>query len=282
MRDLLANATATLAHTGVASPRHDAHALAAHLLNVEPLQLPFLNLTDLPDQHAFRRSYAELIARRAAREPLQHIVGTAAFGPLMLRVGPGVFIPRPETEWLADWVVTALAGTPQPIVVDLCAGSGAIAGFIAQACPDATVYAVELSPAALEYTHANVDPLGVKVVAGDATDLGVLPQVQGQVHAVVTNPPYVPQSDELQPEVYADPDMAVFAGADGLDLIPGLLPVAQRLLRPGGIFACEHDDSHAVGVEKLLHVAGFREVRGHRDLTGRPRFSTAWTELTTT
>ena len=203
MHEILRVAEATLAAAGVASPRHDAHTLAAHLIGTDPLTVRLMSPTGLPT--TFHHDYAELITRRAHREPLQHILGTAPFGPLTLAVGPGVFIPRPETEQLADWVATHLGDTPNPLIIDLCTGSGAIAGYLAYARPDADIYAVELSLEALTYTHTNLDPLGVTIVAGDATNPTLLERLNGKATAVVTNPPYVPHTTDLQPEAYADP-----------------------------------------------------------------------------
>ena len=194
MHEILRVAEATLAAAGVASPRHDAHTLAAHLIGTDPLTVRLMSPADLPA--TFHHDYAELITRRAHREPLQHILGTAPFGPLTLAVGPGVFIPRPETEQLADWVATHLGNTPNPLIIDLCTGSGAIAGYLAHARPDADIYAVELSPEALTYTHTNLDPLGVTIVAGDATNPTLLEHLNGKATAVVTNPPYVPHTTE--------------------------------------------------------------------------------------
>ena len=273
MHEILCVAEATLAAAGVASPRHDAHTLAAHLIGTDPLTVRLMSPTDLPT--TFHHDYAELITRRAHREPLQHILGTAPFGPLTLAVGPGVFIPRPETEQLADWVATHLGDTPNPLIIDLCTGSGAIAGYLAHARPDADIYAVELSPEALTYTHTNLDPLGVTIVAGDATNPTLLEHLNGKATAVVTNPPYVPHTTDLQPEVYADPPMAVFGGDTGMDVITWLIPTARRLLAPGGVFACEHDDTTGPDVVKLVAEAGLHQVTQHKDWAGQPRFVTA-------
>ena len=151
----------------------------------------------------------------------------------------------------------------------------AIAGYLAHARPDANIYAVELSPEALTYTHTNLDPLGVTIIAGDATNPTLLEHLNGKATAVVTNPPYVPHTTDLQPEVYADPPMAVFGGDTGMDVITRLIPTARRLLAPGGVFACEHDDTTGPDVVKLVAEAGLRQVTQHQDWAGQPRFVTA-------
>jgi release factor glutamine methyltransferase len=183
-----------------------------------------------------------------------------------------VFIPRPETELLVDAVLPAL--TPAATVVDLCAGSGALALSIAHEVPGARVYAVECSPAALPWLLRNAAATSVTVVAGDVSDPSLLGELAGQVDAVVSNPPYVPAGTPVEPEVRADPADAVFAGADGLAVIPAVIARAAALLRPGGVFAIEHDETHAEAVPALL-ADGWRDVADHRDLAGRPRYTTA-------
>ena len=273
LRDTVARAAQTLAGAGVASPEADARLLAAHLLDVAPMQLIF---TDPPAR--FDDDYAALIARRAAREPLQHIIGTAPFGDIDLAVGPGVFIPRPETELLAEWAVRLLDDEPSPTVVDLGSGSGALAIAIARATPGATVFAVERSADARRYLEENVARYAssIRVVAGDMTDPELLAELDGGVDLVVTNPPYVPETGDLDAEVYADPHEAVFSGADGMDTIRGLVPVAARLLRGGGALGIEHDDSTSQAVQDVVLASGvFGAPVVVNDLTGRARFVTA-------
>ncbi|MEX3505096.1 peptide chain release factor N(5)-glutamine methyltransferase [Corynebacterium sp. LK2510] len=273
LRHRIARAAALLADAGVASPEVDARLIAAALLDVPPLALMF---TDAPA--GFAEAYDAAIARRAAREPLQHITGTAQFGPLKLRLGPGVFIPRPETEVLAQWAVDALDGIDAPLVVDLGTGSGALAIFIAHARPDARVIAVERSEVAREYAQENAAANGasISVVAGDMCDPDLLSEFTGEVDLVVTNPPYVPEDPDLQPEVYFDPDEAVFSGADGMDAIRGLVPVAARLLTPTGRIGIEHDDTTSRAVRDTVHANGsFSDIAVLRDLAGRERFVTA-------
>lgn len=271
VRSHIASAANTLREAGVDSPEVDARLLAAHVLGVAPLQLMF---ADAPAD--FGERYTELVARRAAREPLQHIIGTAPFYGVDLAVGPGVFIPRPETEILAEWAVRKLIDAPPaPTVVDLGSGTGALAIAVARARPDANVYAVERSEAARAYLQRNVEKLApqVNVVAGDMTDPELLAGIGADV--VVTNPPYVPETPELQAEVYADPHEAVFSGADGMAAIRGLVPVVKQMLKDGGAVGIEHDDTTSEAVQAELRAGGFADVRPLEDMTGRARFVTA-------
>lgn len=271
VRSHIASAANTLREAGVDSPEVDARLLAAHVLGVAPLQLMF---ADAPAD--FGERYTELVARRAAREPLQHIIGTAPFYGVDLAVGPGVFIPRPETEILAEWAVRKLIDAPPaPTVVDLGSGTGALAIAVARARPDANVYAVERSEAARAYLQRNVEKLApqVNVVAGDMTDPELLAGIGADV--VVSNPPYVPETPELQAEVYADPHEAVFSGADGMAAIRGLVPVVKQMLKDGGAVGIEHDDTTSEAVQAELRAGGFADVRALEDMTGRARFVTA-------
>lgn len=264
--EALIDATQRLSAAGVASPEFDARAIAAHLTGDHHLMLDRRGA--VPDD------FWELIARREAREPLQHIVGSAAFGHLDVEVGPGVFIPRPETEILADWAVRTLkaAGDPAPTVVDLCTGSGVLAQYIASFFPRATVLAVEKQGPALDYAQRNAPD--VTVLRGDVCQ-PILGEHYGTVDLVVSNPPYVPRTPGLEPEVYADPDDAVFGGDDGMDVIRAMTPLVCALLAPGGRVGIEHDDSTSEAVQRLLSDAGLIDVAPLADLTGRMRFVTA-------
>ncbi|QGU01776.1 Release factor glutamine methyltransferase [Corynebacterium kalinowskii] len=267
-------AAATLATAGVASPLNDARILAAHVLGCEPMELI------LHDQEALPLLFEELVQRRAQREPLQHILGTAPMGHLDLQVGPGVFVPRPETELVGAWTVERLRGmgVEKPRVVDLCTGSGTLACYIASLIPEAQVTAVELDEAARQWALKNVADLGlgVTVVAGDATDPQLLPDLQGTADAVVSNPPYVPEGTPIEPEVQADPHHAVFSGGTGMDVIEKMVPIAARMLRVGGVLSIEHDDSTADLVCAVLAQQHcFGEITSHQDFAGRDRYVTA-------
>jgi release factor glutamine methyltransferase len=268
-RTRVADAAARLAAAGVESPRVDAELLAAHVLGVPRTRLVLA--PDLDDDAEARLD--ALVARRAAREPLQHLLSSAVLGPVSVAVGPGVFVPRPETELLLGEAVAAVRGIGEPRIVDLCTGSGALALAIATTRPDAEVHAVELDPGALAWARRNLAGSGVRLTAADVTDGATLATLEGSVDVVVANPPYVPEGTEVAPEVDHDPHEAVFAGPDGLAVIGPLATTAARLLRDGGRVAVEHDESHADRVRELLAAAGFADVETRRDLAGRPRMT---------
>jgi release factor glutamine methyltransferase len=267
------SAVTVLSGAGVPSAGVDAELIAAHVLGVPRSRLPIAPPFD-PEQ---RERFAGLIAARASRVPLQYLLGAAPFRSLELAVGPGVFIPRPETELLVEWGL-AVAGEA-PLAVDLCSGSGAIALSVAVELPKAKVYAVELAQSALVWLRRNVAALAprVTVVAGDVTAGSTLSTLDGQVDLVLCNPPYVPEGTPVDPEVADhDPVEAVFGGADGLSLIPGVIARSYNLLRPGGWLGIEHDDTQGTAVPALLEAhGGFAEVAERRDLAGRPRFAVA-------
>lgn len=279
LRLAILEAERILTDAGVDSPRVDAELLAAHVLGVERTRLPMVPLVDPPVVDAIGR----LVAERARRVPLQHLTGWVAIGGITLVVGPGVFVPRPETELLLSWGLTAIAGLRNPLVVDLCTGSGALALALANARPDAVVHAVDIDPAALAWARRNAEyraaegdtPLHLH--AGDVADPTLLTELDGTVDLVLCNPPYVPAGTSVPPEVAKhDPALAVFAGPDGLDTIRPVVTLAARLLRPGGTLAIEHDDTHAGSVPALLTTRRvLTDIEDHPDLAGRPRYVTA-------
>lgn len=269
-------ATARLAAAGVASPRIDAELLAAYVAGVDRGRLMFLD--DVDEQ--FEKAYDELVGARSRRIPLQHLTGTAPFGPLTLTVGPGVFIPRPETESLLEWALKSGPGQHpphQPLIVDLCTGSGALALALAARWPDARVLAVENSPAALEYARRNAAGTRVEVLAADVTTPGLLPELDDRVDLLVSNPPYIPEAAVLEPEVAEhDPAQALFGGPDGMSVIRPIVTLAARWLRDGASCAVEHDDTTSeLSAEAFIGDGRFTDVAAHRDLAGRPRFVTA-------
>ncbi|MDT4938555.1 MAG: release factor glutamine methyltransferase [Pseudonocardiales bacterium] len=271
--DLLRTGTAQLTAAAIESPRVDAELLLATVAGVQRSRLS-LHVEDTigPESAA---EYQAMLERRAAREPLQHIVGEAPFRHVIVSVGPGVFVPRPETELLVDAVLPALAGIAHPVVVDLCSGSGALALALDDEVPGATVIAVEHDPVALGWLWNNTLESAVHVQDGDVTDPGMVRE-RAAVDAVVSNPPYVPDGTVVSAEVRADPPIAVFAGPDGLAVIPHVIARAAELLRPGGVLALEHDDTHGESVPTLLAADGrWRDIADHADLTGRPRYVVA-------
>jgi len=273
IRGLLTDAAAGLRDAGVPSPEHDAAELLAHVLGTDRGRLTLVD--DVPD--GARERYAGLLARRAAREPLQHLTGEAWFRHVRLEVGPGVFTPRPETELLAGWAIEAATPLERPVVVDLCTGSGAIAKSVADEVPHAVVHAVELDEPAHRYAERNLAGTGVDLRLGDA--FAAFDELAGTVDVVVCNPPYVPLEawESVAPEARDhDPHLALFSGDDGLDAIRLLAVRAAELLRPGGVLGVEHADVQGEAVPAVLSATGrWLEVRDHRDLAGRPRFTTA-------
>ncbi|MFF4601451.1 peptide chain release factor N(5)-glutamine methyltransferase [Streptomyces sp. NPDC001339] len=269
----VAQATQRLADAGVPSPRFDAEELAAHVHGVKRGELHLV-----PDAD-FDARYWEAIARREAREPLQHITGRAFFRYLELHVGPGVFVPRPETESVVGWAIDAVRAMDvvEPLIVDLCTGSGAIALALAQEVPRARVHAVELSDEALAYARKNVE--GSRVVLHQGNALTALPELDGQVDLVVSNPPYIPLTEweYVAPEARDhDPELALFSGEDGLDTIRGIERTAHRLLRPGGVVVVEHADTQGGQVPWIFaEERGWADAADHPDLNNRPRFATA-------
>ncbi len=268
---------ARLRAAGVASPERDADLLLAHVLDVGLGRLPLLD--DLEEhQHA---RYDALLARREAREPLQHLTGSAAFRHVELAVGPGVFVPRPETELLAGWAIDAVRAVQDELrtcrVVDLCTGSGAIARALVDEVPDAEVHAVELDEGALVWAERNLAGTGVDLRHGDLAT--AFDDLAGTVDVVVCNPPYIPL--EAWESVAAeardhDPHLALFSGQDGLDAIRVLERRAALLLRPGGVVGAEHADVQGESAPGVFAASGrWLDVADHRDLAGRPRYLTA-------
>jgi release factor glutamine methyltransferase len=283
LREAIAQAAGTLAAAGIDSARTDAELLAAHVAGTERGRLALFD----PDRGFFDR-FGHAVATRAKRVPLQHITGTAAFGSVELQVGPGVFIPRPETESMLEWAL-AQQLPASPLIIDLCTGSGALAVALAAGMPGATVIAVDNDPAALEYARRNTASTGVRLVAADVTDLGLLPEFVGSVDLVVSNPPYIPCGVELDPEVSQhDPHHALFGGPDGMSVITPIVRRVAHWLKAGGLLAVEHDDSTSQACVDVIRAVpnpaslrscppdrAFTEVTARSDLTGRPRFVTA-------
>ncbi|GIH90045.1 MULTISPECIES: peptide chain release factor N(5)-glutamine methyltransferase [Planobispora] len=274
--DEIALATARLAEAGVPSPRTDAEEIAACVHGVRRSELHTVADAD------FDALFWEGVARREAREPLQHITGRAYFRYLSLEVGPGVFIPRPETEVVAGWAIDRLRemDVASPVVVDLGTGSGAIALSIAQEVALATVHAVEVDPDAYRWAKRNILEQGQGRVHLHPEDLAdALPELDGRVDLVISNPPYIPPGAvPRDPEVRDyDPRRALYgSGSDGLDEVRAVERTARRLLRPGGFVAVEHADEQGTPVYLIFSEDnGWRDVRSRQDLTRRDRFVTA-------
>ena len=224
----------------------------------------------------FLDRYDRLVAQRAKRVPVQHLIGTAPFGPVTVHVGPGVFIPRPETESMLEWAL-AQPVSQRPVVVDLCTGSGALALALSKHWPDARIVAVDDSEDALDYARRNVAGTPVELVRADVTAPGLLTELEDGVDLVVANPPYIPDGVTLEPEVAEhDPPHALFGGPDGMVVVDAIVELAARWLRDGGRCAVEHDDTtSARTVDAFTRAGRFGDITARHDLTGRPRFVTA-------
>ena len=272
-REVVAAAVATLRDAGVASPEHDAAELLAHVLGTTRGRLALVD--EVPDDAL--AAYDALVVRRAAREPLQHLTGSAHFRFVELAVGPGVFVPRPETELLAGWAVERAASLEAPVVVDLCTGSGAIAKAVAHEVPHARVHAVELDPVAHAWAERNLAGTGVDLRLGDMGT--AFEDLAGAVDVIACNPPYIPLDawESVAPEARDhDPSTALWSGDDGLDAMRVLEARAALLLRPGGVVGAEHADAQGESAPAVFSATGrWSEVRDHRDLADRPRFLTA-------
>ena len=265
VRRLLEAATETLEAAGVASPRNDAELLLTHVTGV-PRAL--LLMTARVDDRQ-RSSFDEMIAARARRVPLQHLTGSAGFRYVDVEVGPGVFVPRPETELLAGWAIEHLSGLNNPVVVELCAGSGAISLSIVSEAPHALVHAVELDEKAYGWAQTNLSGTGVDLRLGDMAE--AFAELDGTVDVVVANPPYIPLDawESVSAEVRDhDPALALWSGEDGLE------QVAWRLLKSGGVVGAEHADAQGESAPAVF-TSRYAQVRDHLDLAGKPRFVTA-------
>ncbi|HOB58186.1 MAG TPA: peptide chain release factor N(5)-glutamine methyltransferase [Rhodoglobus sp.] len=274
----LDHATAVLEEAGVPSPRVDAELLVGHVLGFSRGGVQAKVATDAALSAEDSVTIAGLVERRAAREPLQHITGVAPFRSRELAVGPGVFVPRPETEQVAQYAIDALAAsaTPQPIGVDLGTGSGAIALAMATEVPHSFVYGVEVSPRAFVWTKQNFR--GIDNARAVFIDLAhALSELDGTVDVVISNPPYIPLGAiPRDPEVRLhDPEIALYGGDDGLDVVRQVSATALRLLHAGGTLVLEHGELQAAAIAELLTQDGWRAIAHHRDLLGRDRATTA-------
>lgn len=277
IRALLRQASDQLAAAGVPSPDVDARELLAHVLGVSTSRLLLVDSARYEQQQAFET----LVARRVDRVPLQHLTGVAYFRYAEIKVGPGVFVPRPETEVMTGWAIDRIRelimNGVEPVVVELCAGSGAISRAIADEAPGCRQYAVEVSEEAVAWAEGNLTGTGVDLRVGDMAS--AFPELDGSVDLVIANPPYIPLEayESVTPEVRDhDPMVALFSGDDGLDAMRVVAEVGARLLHGDGLLCAEHaevqeDSAVAVFVEN----GGYREVRDQRDLADRPRFVTA-------
>lgn len=268
--EIIRRAGGYLERHGVESPVPTAERLLSHVLQTD--RAGIYARDGLTSQEA--KLFGRALCRRCSGEPLQHVTGEQGFRRLVLRVRPGVFVPRPETEVLVECVLDALTPIAAPMVVDVATGSGAVALSIAHERPDATVFATDLSPEAVALARENTNELdlGVTVLEGDLL-APMPPELRGRLDAVVANPPYVgfDARDSLPADVLAEPPMAVFGG---IELYERLFEQASEWLRPGGVVAVEIEESAAGVVSKAAQREGFGDIVVRRDLTGRDRVVT--------
>lgn len=280
VRETLDRAAAVLGAAGVPTPTSDAAQLVAHVLRRDPAEVQTGTTATAGVGPGDAAAIDGLVQRRAAREPLAHLLGRVRFRALELAVGPGVFVSRPETAQVVQFAIDALAAAPaaHPVGVDLGTGSGAIALAMATEVPRATVYGVEVSPAAFVWTRRNFAAIGAAHAHAVLADLaGALPELDGTVDVVMSNPPYIPLGMvPRDPEVRLhDPRVALFGGEDGMTVLRDVSTAARRLLRPGGTLVVEHGERQAGQVGAILVTDGWTRVQTHRDASDRDRATTA-------
>ncbi len=282
--DALADIADQLSRAGIESAAAEAELILAHVCDASRGRVQALAILGERLSVAQFAQASDLADERARRTPLQHLTGRAPFRGLELAVGPGVFVPRPETEGVAQFAVDALQAVPhpEPLAVDLCTGSGAIALSLAHEVPTARIWAIEKSPEAHAWAARNVHRHGdgrVELILGDAADALALlpPEILGRVNVLVTNPPYVP--DDMvprDPEVRDhDPALALYGGSDGLDVIRVISRVARDVVAPGGLLVIEHAEIQGEAIRTLLTRDGWIGASTHRDLALRDRTTTA-------
>jgi release factor glutamine methyltransferase len=265
--EVVRRAAEYLERHGVESPLPTAERLLSHVLGTD--RTGMYAREGLTSQEA--KLFGRALCRRCVGEPLQHVTGEQGFRRLTIGVRPGVFVPRPETEVLVQSVLDGLTETEMPTVVDVATGSGAVALAIKDERPDATVFAIDLSPEAVALTRENAEALDLPVTVYEGDLLSPLPEeLRGEVDAVVCNPPYVALEarDSLPPDVRAEPELAVFGG---LDIYERLFEQAFASLRPGGFVAVEIEESRAEAVSKAAEQEGFEALSVRQDFTGRDR-----------
>jgi release factor glutamine methyltransferase len=280
LADYRTNAISRLVDAGVPTPEADADLLIGHVLELSRGEVQAKAIAGVELRRDQVDELDEFLDRRVARVPLQHITGRAYFRSLKLAVGPGVFIPRPETEQVAQYAIDALraVASPRPIGVDLGTGSGAIAFAMATEVPHAEVYAVELSPDAFEWAQENRALTGAEnseLRLGSLAD--AFPDLDGMADVVISNPPYIP-NDAIPRDIEVqlhDPAVALYGGVDGLDIVHQVSATGMRLLHSGGTLVIEHGELQGQAIAELLRTDGWTAVATHRDLLGRDRATTA-------
>lgn len=278
--DLLRGATVELSSAGVPSPQNDAELLLAHVSGISRGDLIAKSFRgeSVPDE--LLGEFAQVVAQRAARVPLQHITGSAEFFGMTLEVGKGVFVPRPETEYLLELVATHStlgADRPRHELLDIGTGSGAIACGLQKVFPTAGVTAFELDPIAAGWARRNFKANAPEVQLFEGDFAALLANYSEHFDLVVSNPPYIPTTAvPVDPEVWLhDPDLALYSGSDGLDAIRQIAGLAPAAMRPGAQLWLEHAAGQSLAIVELLLAAGWSSVLTHQDLTGRSRYVSA-------
>jgi release factor glutamine methyltransferase len=271
-------ATDKFSAAGVLSPSVDAELLGCFILEASRSELTLLAIAGEIFPENRLADFLEAVQRREKREPLQHITGLAPFRHLELEVGPGVFIPRPETEQLVDLAIQKLESIQNPVIVDLCSGSGAISIALTTEVAGSIVYSVELSKDAFSFLTRNYQRYGLDPKSLRNENLTTaLAEMEAGVDLVVSNPPYIPDAAvpiDLEVQLH-DPALALYGGADGLDVIRQISTRAWYLLRPGGHLVLEHAHTQAPAISELLLTQGWQEVVSASDLTGKDRMISA-------
>jgi release factor glutamine methyltransferase len=275
---LLSESSGKLREAEVTSATVDAELLACFCLGISRSELQLLVATnqEFPDEHM--NQFQAVLARRVSREPLQHITGTAPFRHLELKVGPGVFTPRPETEQVVGYAMEKISKLHNPLIVDLCSGSGAIAISLNSEIPGSNVFAVELSKDAFGYLLQNAASYGLTKENLRNEDLQTsLSELDGLVDLVISNPPYIPNDAvpvDLEVQLH-EPSESLYGGVDGLDVVRKISVRALKLLKPGGLLVLEHADSQSSAIGKLLLAEGWLEIEARADLAGKERMISA-------
>jgi release factor glutamine methyltransferase len=276
--ELLSESSSKLKEAGVISATVDAELIACYCLGISRSELALMTATNQEFPNDSLDSFQVALARRVDRQPLQHITGSAPFRHLELNVGPGVFTPRPETEQVVGFAMEKIANLQSPLIVDLCAGSGAIAISLATEVLESKVFAVEKSEEAYGYLLQNAATYGLSEENLRNQDLqNSLAELDGQADLVISNPPYIPNDAipvDLEVQLH-EPSMSLYGGADGLDVIRQISLRAKYLLKSGGLLVLEHADSQSRAIGKLLLAEGWLEIDARADLAGKERMISA-------
>ena len=276
--DLLSESSSKLKEAGVTSATVDAELLACYCLGISRSELSIMVATNQEFPADSLDAFHSALSKRVARQPLQHITGTAAFRRLELKVGPGVFTPRPETEQVVGFALEKIAHFVSPTIVDLCSGSGAIAISLATEISGSNVFAVEKSKDAFSFLQQNAATYGLSDENLRNEDLqNSLPELDGQVDLVISNPPYIPNDAipiDLEVQLH-EPSMSLYGGVDGLDVVRQISNRALKLLKPGGLLVMEHADTQSNAIRELLLAQGWLEIEARADLAGKDRMISA-------